>query len=119
MVMGDEQRLQALKNRIDAANAPTSVTSNSTAKQTHAGITHVTRVISELFAGVLTGGIVGYVLDRWLETTPWLFILCFFLGCAASAKTIYRTTAIDRTQTHTQPSEADHTIAKQEQENDR
>ena len=29
---------------------------------------------------VVIGAAIGYALDRWLGTSPWLFLICFFLG---------------------------------------
>ena len=42
---------------------------------------------------VVIGAALGYVLDRWLSTSPWLFLLCFFLGLAAGMRTVFRTVA--------------------------
>jgi ATP synthase protein I len=44
----------------------------------------------ELVAGVVGGGLIGYGLDRWLETWPLLFVVFFFLGAAAGTLNAYR-----------------------------
>jgi len=44
----------------------------------------------ELVAGVIGGGLIGYLLDRWLETWPLLFVAMFFLGAAAGMLNAYR-----------------------------
>ncbi len=44
----------------------------------------------ELVAGVAVGSFVGFYLDRWLGTTPWFFIVCFFLGAAAGFRNLVR-----------------------------
>jgi ATP synthase protein I len=44
----------------------------------------------ELVAGVAGGGLIGYGLDRWLETWPILFVVFFFLGAAAGTLNAYR-----------------------------
>ena len=36
---------------------------------------------------------IGYLLDGWLHTSPWLTILFFFLGVAAGIVNLYRTMA--------------------------
>jgi len=36
-----------------------------------------------LFASVLAGLIVGWLLDRWLGTNPWLLVTGIVLGAAA------------------------------------
>ena len=42
---------------------------------------------------VVIGTALGYILDRWLGTSPWLFLLCFVLGLAAGMRTVFRTVA--------------------------
>jgi len=49
-----------------------------------------------MVAGVGVGAFVGYWLDRWLGTSPWLLIVFFFLGSAAGMLNVYRVvTGID------------------------
>ena len=38
---------------------------------------------TELISAVLVGTIIGFILDTWFDTKPWLIILFFFLGSAA------------------------------------
>lgn len=40
---------------------------------------------------IVIGAWLGRVLDGWLGTEPWLFILCFFFGLAAGILNVYRT----------------------------
>ena len=41
------------------------------------------RLSSEMVAGVLVGGFIGWTLDKWLGTGPWLFLMFFLFGIAA------------------------------------
>lgn len=41
---------------------------------------------------IVLGAWFGRMLDTWLGTSPWLFILFFFLGLAAGVLNVYRTT---------------------------
>ena len=41
---------------------------------------------------IVLGAWFGRVLDGWLGTSPWLFIVFFFLGLAAGILNVYRTT---------------------------
>jgi ATP synthase protein I len=34
---------------------------------------------------------VGWMLDKWLGTSPWLFLVFFVLGLAAGVLNVYRT----------------------------
>ena len=38
---------------------------------------------TELVAAVAVGTIIGFILDNWFDTKPWLIIIFFFLGAAA------------------------------------
>ena len=38
---------------------------------------------TELVAAVGVGTIIGFILDTWFGTKPWLIIIFFFLGAAA------------------------------------
>ena len=47
----------------------------------------------DLVANTLVGLGLGYLLDRWLGTTPWLMIIGLVLGTIAGFKTIFRVLA--------------------------
>ena len=46
-----------------------------------------------LFAAVVSGLIVGWLLDRWLGTRPWLLVLGIVLGAAAGFYEFVRQTS--------------------------
>ena len=45
---------------------------------------------TELVAAVAVGTIIGFILDNWFDTKPWLIIF-FFLGAAAGMLNVIRT----------------------------
>ena len=45
---------------------------------------------TELVAAVLVGTIIGFILDTWFDTKPWLIIIFFFLGAAAGILSVIR-----------------------------
>ena len=49
------------------------------------------RLSTDLVAAVAVGGFLGWLLDRWLGTSPWLLLLFFFLGVAAGILNVMRT----------------------------
>ena len=46
---------------------------------------------TELVAAVTVGTIIGFILDGWFDTKPWLIIIFFFLGAAAGMLNVIRT----------------------------
>ena len=46
---------------------------------------------TELVAAVGVGTIIGFILDTWFGTKPWLIIVFFFLGSVAGILNIIRT----------------------------
>ena len=45
---------------------------------------------TELVAAVAVGTIIGFILDGWFDTKPWLIIIFFFLGAAAGMLNVIR-----------------------------
>ena len=46
---------------------------------------------TELVAAVGVGTIIGFILDSWFGTKPWLIIIFFFLGATAGMLNVIRT----------------------------
>ena len=46
---------------------------------------------TELVSAVAVGTIIGFILDSWFDTKPWLIIIFFFLGAAAGMLNVIRT----------------------------
>jgi ATP synthase protein I len=55
------------------------------------------KISAELIGGVVVGGGMGWLLDKWLGTFPWLFILFFLLGSAAGMLNIVRQAQREKT----------------------
>jgi ATP synthase protein I len=49
------------------------------------------RLVTELLAGVIVGGAIGWALDRVFGTSPILLIVCFLVGVAAGIRNVQRT----------------------------
>ena len=54
------------------------------------GMAYGFRMASEFVAAILVGGLIGFVLDRWIGTQPWLFLLFFVLGLVAGTLNLVR-----------------------------
>ncbi len=76
----DQQDLDHLGERLQAAKAkhqprPQQVAGSALAQGT--------RHAFGIAATTVVGGGIGWMLDRWLQTGPWLFLLFLLLGIAA------------------------------------
>ncbi len=99
--MADERKptsLEDLDARVTAARAANKQQSGDGktvpgGKPPMTGFGLAMRMGTELVAAVVVGVGIGYVLDLWLGTKPWLMVVFFFLGSAAGMLNVYRATA--------------------------
>jgi ATP synthase protein I len=54
------------------------------------GLGFAMRIGVELVAALIVGVAIGYFLDQWLGTKPWLMLLGFVLGSVAGFLGVYR-----------------------------
>jgi ATP synthase protein I len=54
-----------------------------------AGVDHSSIMSMELLAAILTWTAIGWALDRWLGTTPWLLVAGGLVGNAAGLYLVY------------------------------
>ena len=45
---------------------------------------------TELISAVLVGTIIGFILDNWFDTKPWLILIFFFVGVIAGILNVVR-----------------------------
>ncbi|WP_417685355.1 AtpZ/AtpI family protein [Roseibium sp.] len=74
-----------LDDRREAEEAVAARSKGSTS-----GYAQAMKISSEFIAGILVGGGIGWVLDRWLETTPFGLIVFLLLGFAAGVLNVLR-----------------------------
>ena len=48
------------------------------------------KMSTELVSAVLIGTIIGFILDTWFDTKPWLIITFFFVGVVAGIMNVIR-----------------------------
>ena len=86
-----DKRLQEIDRRIAQLQGET----EDAAKPSRAGLPAGTgailsRVATELVAGVVVGTFMGWVFDRWFGTSPLFLVLMFFLGASAGMLNVWR-----------------------------
>jgi ATP synthase protein I len=87
-------RLGRLGERLDETGAP--VTTGSTPRSTAdpSALARGFRLTAELVVAVLAGAGLGWLIDRWLGTSPWGFIVLLLLGFAAGVVGVIRAAGI-------------------------
>ena len=74
--MGKEQ----LKDRLKNARNKLKVEKKNVQRS---NIGQAFKLSTELVAAVLVGTIIGFILDNWFDTKPWLIIIFFIIGALA------------------------------------
>jgi ATP synthase protein I len=83
-----DARLESLDERLDRLQQ---AEAKRTAKrQPDVNVRAGQLVLSQLVGCPLGGGIVGWLLDRWFGTRPWLLLVMLFLGFAVGVWNVIR-----------------------------
>ena len=85
-----DQRLTSLDERLEAIRQAEQVRTASAHKKPEKGYSQGNRVLAELIAGLVGGGLMGWLFDRWLGTSPWLLLVMLFLGIGVAFRNIIR-----------------------------
>jgi len=48
------------------------------------------KMSTELVSAVVVGTIIGFILDTWFDTKPWLIIIFFFVGVVAGITNVIK-----------------------------
>ena len=83
-----DARLESLDQRLDRLHQ---AEAERTARaEGNAGNRAGRLVVNQLIGGPLGGAIVGWLLDRWLGTAPWLLLILMFVGFAGGFINVIR-----------------------------
>ena len=76
-------RLEIAKNKI--------LKKNKDSKQSSSlNIGVAFKLSTEMVAAVVVGTIIGFILDNWFGTKPWLILIFFFVGVVAGILNVIR-----------------------------
>ena len=54
------------------------------------GMGHAFKMSTELVAAVAVGTIIGFILDNWFGTKPWLILIFFLVGVATGIMNVVK-----------------------------
>ena len=104
-----KRRVEELDDKLRRVTASEQAAEEHVGDQRSAGdgglrgqaLSNAFRIGTELVVGVALGGFVGWQLDRWLGTRPWLLLLFLLIGTAAGFLNVIR--AARRMQAEAEP----------------
>ena len=88
--IGEDPRITSLEKRIERVEQIERVRTGERDEQADKNTRLGNRVLAELIGGLAGGALVGWVLDRFLGTQPWLLLVFLFLGIIVAFRNIYR-----------------------------
>ena len=83
--------LKSFKTRLKIAKSKIKNQIQSDSEKRGSFMGNAFKLGTELVAAVVVGTIIGFILDTWFDTKPWLIIIFFFLGAAAGMLNVIRT----------------------------
>jgi ATP synthase protein I len=86
--LAPDARLESLDERLDRLQQAEA--KRTATREPDANYRAGQLVLSQLVGCPLGGGIVGWLLDRWLGTKPWLMLVMLFLGFAVGIWNVIR-----------------------------
>jgi ATP synthase protein I len=86
------ERRRQLGERLDAIKAGEAAQEAKVRREddTPSSIGKAMRLSSEFVAGIVAGGLIGWVLDTFVGTKPWGLIIFLMLGFAAGIRNLLR-----------------------------
>lgn len=83
------QELDARLKTFRAETRPNDKTPQDGAPTAGLGVAFV--IAAHMVSGLAFGAWIGYLLDRWFGTAPFMMVIFFLLGAAAGGLNVYRT----------------------------
>ena len=87
-----DSRLTSLDERLDRIKREEAVRGDakSTAESQRLIRSVGSRILSDLIGLPFGGGLIGWLLDRWFGTTPWIMLVGLFFGFGLAVRSVMR-----------------------------
>ncbi len=91
MHSSQDARLTSLDERLDRAKLEEGKRTGKPSDQSQRLIRSVgSRILSDLVGLPFGGGLIGWLIDRWLGTTPWFMLALLFFGFGLAVRNVMR-----------------------------
>ena len=77
------KRLKEISTRLEIAKKNIKNVQENNKSSNAASLGKALKISTELVAAVVVGTTLGFILDNWLDTRPWLTISFFIMGVVA------------------------------------
>ena len=81
---------QSFKTRLEIAKKKLSNKSDASKNEKNSNFGEAFKLSTELVAAVAVGTIIGFILDQWFGTKPWLILIFFFVCVIAGLTNVIR-----------------------------
>lgn len=88
--MADDRQNDDLDRRIAEARATEQARAGTAPKEKAKGYSQGSRVLAELVGAPIGGALIGWLLDRWLGTSPWLLLILLVLAVVVAFRNIFQ-----------------------------
>ena len=78
------------KTRLEIAKNKILKKSNISKQSSSSNLGIAFKLSTEMVAAVVVGTIIGFILDNWFGTKPWLILIFFFVGVVAGIHNVIR-----------------------------
>ena len=84
------KKFSELGTRLKIAKKKVNKNSLNNNKKNTSSLGTALKLSTEMVAAVFVGSIIGFILDNWFDSKPWLTIIFFFVGAAAGILNVIR-----------------------------
>lgn len=88
--LSEDARLESLDRRLRRAQTEEAIRTGTTQTGADANTRLGNRVLAELIGGMVGGALIGWVLDRFLGTSPGFLLAMLLLGIGVAFRNIIR-----------------------------
>ena len=78
------------KTRLKIAKGKAKKSLNTSSNAQKSSFGQAFKMSTELVSAVLVGTIIGFILDKWFDTKPWLILIFFFVGVVGGILNVVR-----------------------------